>query len=640
MCGVAGLLASGPASDDDEAVVRAMMGYVAHRGPDAEGVHRDGPVVLGHRRLAIVDLRPEASQPMLNEDGTIALVVNGEIYNFQEIRKRLEARGHAFRSRSDSEAALHLYEEEGPDFVLSLRGMFALALWDRKKQWVVLARDRYGKKPLCYHFGPRGLCFASEVQALVKTGLFPREPDLDALDAYLALQYVPAPMSAFRGVRKLEPGHLLVCRPGEEPTPRRYYSWSFRPVPRRVDDAAEELRHRIEEAVRVRLVADVPLGAFLSGGVDSSIVVGCMSRLCDQPVKTFSIGFPSGDTSETTYARLVANHFHTDHHEMLVEPDMVSVLPRLVAHYGEPFADTSAVPTWYLSRFTRGYVTVALSGDAGDEGFAGYNRYRYALLGRLLTRLPGPFPRLVSVALCHLPFARTQPVRDFGRRLCQGEVTRYLGLVAHFPHDERKRLYHPDLRQRFEHDRVAERFDSLVQASSAEDPTGRLLELDFRTYLPDDILVKVDIASMAHALEVRCPFLDPEVVEFASSLPTALKLNRWESKYILKRAFRDLVPPAVLRRPKMGFSLPVDRWVREDLRPMVRDLLLSSRTTQRGLFDMAEVERLIAAHERGESRGLAIWNLLVIETWFRSFIDEAGQGDKSERPINEPRTAQ
>ncbi len=626
MCGIAGCLLGGPAGPREEAAVRIMMGRLVHRGPDAEGLHRDGPAVLGHRRLSIVDLRPEASQPMLNEDGQVALVINGEIYNFRELRRDLEARGHCFRSRSDSEVVLHLYEDVGLDFVSRLRGMFALALWDAPRQRLVLARDRFGKKPLLYHFGTRGLWFASELQALLAADLFPREIDLDAVDAYLALQYVPAPMCAFRGVRKLEPGHLMVCRPGEEPTPRRYYFLTFEPVASlTLAEAAEGLRRRLEEAVRVRLVADVPLGAFLSGGVDSTAVVALMTRVSSERVRTFTIGFPAQDESEIPYARMAAKRLGTEHHDLVVEPDMVSILDEIVGHYGEPFADTSAIPTWYLCRFTRQFVTVALSGDAGDENFAGYNRYRYAALARTLASLPRPLPRLVSAALASLPVPQWQPAREFGRTLLSGEVARYLGLVAHFPHPERWRLYHPDLRSRFERDRIADHFASLLASATAQDPTGRLMELDFCTYLPDDILVKVDIASMAHALEVRCPLLDQDVVEFAASIPTHLKMRGWTTKRIFRHAVADLVPREVLSRRKKGFSLPVDRWLREDLREMVRDHLLSSRLKDRGIFDHASIGRLLQQHDRGAPLGLRIWNLLMLEVWFRKFVDVPGK---------------
>lgn len=623
MCGIAGFLASRPEVAPDRDAVERMCAGIAHRGPDDDGILVDGPAVLGHRRLSIIDLSPEAAQPMVSEDERIAVVVNGEIYNFQELREELEGKGHRFRSRSDSEVTVHLYEEEGPDFVKRLRGMFALALWDGSEQRLVLARDRFGKKPLFYHMAPGGLYFCSEVQAMAASNIFPRDPDPDAIDAYLALQYVPAPLSAYRGVRKLEPGHVAVCRPGQEPQSSPYFELRYdridgRPLP----ELAAELRRHIEEAVRLRLVSDVPLGAFLSGGIDSSLVVAFMARASDRPVKTFSIGFPSKDHSELDFARKTAEFYATEHHEMVVEPDMVSVVPHLVRHYGEPYGDTSAVPTWYLSEFTRKHVTVALSGDAGDEGFAGYNRYRYARAARMLRRLPAPLPRAISALMGRIPVSSLQPVRDFGRRLMEPEEVRYLGLIAHFPHDDRLALYSHDMAQRYRNDPVARRFRELLEASSAPDAVGRLLDLDVRTYLPDDILVKVDIASMAHALEVRCPLLDQEVMTFAASIPSDMKMKGLSAgKRVLREAVKDLLPPGILQRRKRGFALPIDRWMREDLAPMARDLLLDRTAAGRGLFDPGAVERLLQDHARGESRGLQIWNLVMLEQWFRMYID-------------------
>lgn len=622
MCGIAGILAKEGDAKHHVGLVQRITDSLAHRGPDASGIHQDGPVVLGHRRLAILDLSAEAAQPMLNEDGSIALAINGEIYNFKDLRRLLESKGHHFRSRSDSEVVLHLYEEEGLDFLQRLRGMFALALWDGRNRRLLLARDRFGKKPLFYAFCKEGLVFASELQALLACKLIPREYDIYAIDAYLALQYVPAPMTAFRGARKLEPGHFLLCAPGLEPTPQRYYKLRFAPTySGTLDDAARELRYRLEEAVRLRMVADVPLGAFLSGGIDSSAVVALMARFSERPVKTFAIGFPEPEESELPYASEVAKSIGTDHSEMIVRPDMVSVIPLLVKHYGEPFADTSAVPTWYLSKFTKSQVTVALSGDAGDENFSGYRRYWFAALGRLLEGLPRPLPRLVSFAMSKVPFAGLQPVRDFGLRLLAGEVQRYLGLVAHFPHEDRLSLYSRDMREIFRRDQVAERFQYFLDTATAEDAAGRLIELDFATYLPDDILVKVDIASMAHALEVRCPFLDHELVEFVASLPTRFKLGPGGAKLVLKRAVGDILPPRIIKRKKKGFSIPIDRWLREDLKPMAWDLLSSARFASRGIFDVKAVEQLLVRHAKGEPRGLQIWNLLILESWFRLFID-------------------
>jgi len=623
MCGICGILTPG---EDITGKQRRALDHVcrllAHRGPDASGSWQNGPALLEHRRLSIIDLSPEASQPLVNESGDVALVINGEIYNFAELRSELEGRGHEFRSRSDSEVALHLYEDEGVDFVGRLRGMFALAIWDGRRRRLVLARDRFGQKPLFYHRGPEGLVFASEVQALVEAGLVARRYDERALDAYLALQYVPCPDSAFSGVRKLEPGHLLVCRPGGKPETRRYWRLRFdqrdtRPLP----ELADELRHRLQEAVRLRLVADVPLGAFLSGGIDSSAIVGLMAQVSSRPVKTFSIGFTSKDHSELEFAREVARRFATDHHEMNVEPDMVDLLPRLVRHYGEPFGDTSALPTWYLSHFTRQHVTVALSGDAGDEAFAGYRRYRYQRVGRLLAGLPRPLPGMLARLLGALPVPAWQPLRDFGRRLVQGEAQRYLGLIAHFPWEDRRRLYTPEFLKHIAGDLVAGRFEQILRESTGGDPTTRIMDLDVRTYLPDDILVKVDIASMAHALEVRSPFIDHQVMELAAAIPIEHKLRGLSAKVVLRQAVRDLLPERIRHRGKQGFALPIDRWMREDLAEMARDTLLDATARQRGIFRPRAVEQLIERHARGESRGLQLWNLLMLETWFRTFMD-------------------
>jgi asparagine synthase (glutamine-hydrolysing) len=625
MCGIAGFLA---AQSLDEAALREpvtrMCEHLSHRGPDMHGFVVDGPVCLGHQRLSIIDLSPEGAQPMTNEDGTLQVVVNGEIYNFAELRAELEGKGHRFRSHSDSEVTLHLYEELGPKFLSKLRGMFALALWDRKQRQLILARDPVGKKPLFYYHGPQGLLFASEVQALIASERVPREPDFEAIDAYLGLQYVPSPLSAFRGVRKLPPGSWALCKPGQPPTVERYYRLDFHPRPVLPQDRpslVRELRGHLEEAVRLRMVADVPLGAFLSGGLDSSLIVALMARQSTRPVKTFSVGFPEQDLSELPYARIVADQYATDHHEIMVQPDMVAILPKLVHHYGEPFADASAVPTWYLAEVTKRHVTVALSGDGGDETFAGYDRYRVARLLHQLMKLPRPLRAAVSAGLRNLPFPSLQPLRNTGLRLHQTEAERYEGWIGHFEHRERLAVYHPDYRARFATDSVSARFDDIIQGGTAADAIGRLMELDTETYLPDDILVKVDIASMAHALEVRAPILDREVMRFAASLPTHLKLHGFASKILLREVASDLLPAKILRRRKRGFGLPIHRWMRKELAAMSRDTLLDGTARSRGLFAPAAVESLLAAHARGEPHGHQIWNMMMLELWFRSFID-------------------
>jgi asparagine synthase (glutamine-hydrolysing) len=425
-------------------------------------------------------------------------------------------------------------------------------------------------------------------------------------------------------VRKLPPGCFALCTPGQEPTIERYHRLDFHPrkdLPRDRGALVAELRRQLQEAVRLRMVADVPLGAFLSGGLDSSLVVALMAGLSSRPVKTFSVGFPEQDVSELPYAKMVAQRYATDHHEIIVNPDMVAIVPKLVWHYGEPFADASAVPTWYLAEVTKRHVTVALSGDGGDEMFGGYNRYRIARLLHGLMKLPRPLRAALSAGLRALPFPSLQFLRNTGLRLHQTEAERYQGWIGHLEHRERLALYHPDHQARFARDVVSARFDEVITGGTAADAVGRLMELDSETYLPDDILVKVDIASMAHALEVRAPILDLEFMRFSASLPTDMKLRGFSSKVLLRQMAKDLLPAKILRRRKQGFGLPIHRWMRHELADMSRDTLLDNTARTRGLFAPAAVEALLAAHARGEPHGHQIWNLMMLELWFRTFID-------------------
>lgn len=620
MCGIAGFLARDPGDPGERHLdaVRAMNRSLAHRGPDAEGARAWGPCALGHRRLSIIDLSPEGSQPLVNEDGSVAVVVNGEIYNFESLRDELLAKGHTFRSRSDSEVVVHLYEELGEDCVARLDGMFALALWDARRQRLLLARDRTGKKPLAYRVTREGMAFASELHALVTA--FPRERpavDLDAIDAYLTLGYIPAPSSAWAGVRKLPAGHLAVVTPGGEVTPRPY--WKLTRAPLRTEPHAElaaELRELLREAVRRRMVADVPLGAFLSGGVDSSTVVALMASLSPRPVKTFSIGFPHADDSELTHARAIAKRFCTEHHELVVSPDMTSLVDTIVRHHGEPFADSSAVATDCLARMTREHVTVALSGDGADEVFAGYKRYAPARLAHLHDRLPAPLRALVRGVASPLVGAVRPDYGRFARDAGEGEARRYLHLIARFDDDDRAQLRGPALQGA--HGGVRERFEAILAASDGAHPMARVLDVDCATYLTDDIHAKVDIASMTHALEVRGPFLDTAVVEFAARLPMR-SLFAVRGKRILRDAMRGLVPDATLTRVKRGFALPLERWMRHDLREMTRDLLLSPRALQRGLLAPAAVEALV--RDAGRTDADRLWTLLLLEQWHRAFVD-------------------
>jgi asparagine synthase (glutamine-hydrolysing) len=545
-------------------------------------------------------------------------VVNGEIYNFQELRRDLEARGHRFRSRSDSEIVVHLYEERGDDFVRALRGMFAFALWDGPRRRLLLARDPLGKKPVFFAGLPEGFAFSSEASSLLR-GL-PGKPEIDpaAIDRYLTLQYVPPPGTAWKGVGKLPAGHLLVVEPGGEPRLQRYWRLSFAPrrfAPVTEEEAAEEVRPLLDQAVRRREVADVPVGAFLSGGLDSSLVVALMAQSSSRPVETFSIDFPGGG-GEAPWARMVAERWKTNHHELVVAPDMVAILPELVRHYGEPFADSSAVPVYYLAKLTKAHVTVALSGDGGDEVFGGYRRYLWDKLAREI-RASGVWSRPVRNLLARLPGAGLDSVRRFAAGLPEDRdaAARYLPLVAHFSPRDKDRLVRD--RRPGQPDAVEAWFRDLLARSDATDDVNRLLDLDTQTYLPDDILVKVDIASMAHALEVRAPLLDQDLVEWMAGLGGGLKLRGLRGKRLLRRVAQGLVPAAILKRKKRGFALPVDGWFRGELRPMARDLLDGESGRAQAIVERAEVRRLLDEQDRGVDHGERLWNLLVLELWLR-----------------------
>jgi asparagine synthase (glutamine-hydrolysing) len=599
-----------------------MNAALAHRGPDAEGLWARGRGVLGHRRLSIIDLSVEANQPMLNEDGTIGAVVNGEIYNFEPLREELVRRGHTFRSVGDCEVVVHLYEEYGPDCVAKLDGMFVLALWDSRAERLLLARDRSGKKPLFYRPTPdRGLVFASELHAILAA--FPElrpEPDPAALDEFLTLQYVPSPRTAYRGVFKFPAAHLGVVDGRGELSLRRYWTKAQTPELRgSEEELARELRSLLEGAVRRRLVADVPVGAFLSGGIDSSTVVALMASQSTRPIETFSIGFPDTADSELPWARLVAQRYRTAHHEEVVGPDVARILEETVRHHAEPFADSSAVATYCLARVTRRHVTVALSGDGSDETFGGYIRYATAQLGHVHDALPQsarPFYRWALEAA----MARAAPhVRGYARHLGEGEAARYPYIMCQFSPEEKRALYGPAMRAAMS-DSIERRFEGILGRSPRSSRLGRLMELDWNTYLTDDINAKVDIAAMSHALEVRCPFLDTAVVEFAGRLPRHM-LMRLRGKHLLRRAVRDLVPAPILRRTKRGFGLPLRRWMKQDLAELVRDVLLDRTARDRGLFVPAEVERLVDAVDRDRSAPDRLWTLLVLEVWFRQFVD-------------------
>ncbi len=639
MCGITGAVWTDPAKALEAESLRRMIAVLRHRGPDGEGQYvaeagSPAPgVALGHRRLAILDVAG-GQQPMSNEDGSVWIVFNGEIYNFRSLRQRLEGAGHRFHTQSDTEAIVHLYEEEGPQCLGHLNGMFALALWDARRQQLLLARDRLGKKPLVYRAEPGRLLFASELKSLLEAPGVPREISPQAIDAYLTYQYVPHPQTIFRGIHKLPPGHYALYRQGRLDV-QRYWNVDFnRQVDLPAREYVEQLRSLLRSSVELRLQSEVPLGAFLSGGIDSSIVVGLMRELTSQPVRTFSIGFNVPEYDETRYARLAARQFQTQHEEFRVEPRALEILPRLMWHYDEPFADASAVPTWYVSQLTRTHVTVALTGDGGDELFAGYPRYRAVWLAGQFDRLPGLVRRLLAGRFWQrLPSSSRQKSllrrwKRFVEVLGQSPQRRYLDWIAIFNETRRAALYSDDFLAALP-DADPQQFLAAAFASSRRrNPVTSTTLTNLVTYLPCDLMTKVDIASMAHGLECRQPFLDYRVVELAAQMPLRLKLHGGRGKWVLRQAFADLLPGPIRRRRKMGFGVPLDYWFRNELKDYTRQVLLDPQTLGRGYFRPEAVRRLLDEHQQGHfDHSARLWALLVLELWHRQW---AGKNHESE----------
>ena len=639
MCGIVGAAWTNPARAIGDDQIARMTDRIAHRGPDDAGLYRDDHAALGFRRLSIVDLSG-GHQPLSNEDGTVWTVFNGEIYNFPALRRRLEARGHTLRTNSDTEVLVHLYEDEGPGLFTLLRGMYALAIWDARKRILVLGRDRLGQKPLIYrHEGDR-ILFASELKSLLTLppAEFPRRVDPLAVDRYLTYGYIPHPGTILEGVHKLPPGHFAVWRDGTL-TLESYWSpdWNAEANYAPGEDV-ERLRETLSDAVAEQMIADVPLGAFLSGGIDSTIIVGLMQKVSNRPVKTFSIGFDDPAFDETRYAEAAAKHLGTEHHAFHVVPKAWETLPALADQFDEPFADSSALPTWYVARETRREVTVALTGDAGDELFAGYDRYRAVAFAAMMDRLPdrarhalgGPIARAIPVSV--RAKTKLRAARRWLEAVGDEPVARYLRWVVLCDEPTRMNLYSPAhldalaaaaARRPEEADPIS-MLTRAFDAASKRDPVTRAMVADVLTYLPADLLVKVDMASMAHSLECRGPFLDHRVVELAASLPIGrkLRLRKGRSKYILKRAFADLIPPAIRNRPKMGFGVPLDRWFRGDLKAELRGVLLDPIALNRGLFRPEAVTALLDEHIEGRrDNAYRLWALLMLELWFRHHID-------------------
>jgi asparagine synthase (glutamine-hydrolysing) len=627
MCGIAGKVSA--AEPVERALVERMCSQIVHRGPDSRGVHCEGGVGIGIQRLRVIDLET-GDQPIYNEDRTVAVVLNGEIYNYRELRRELESRGHEFATKGDTETIVHLYEERGRDCVRELNGMFAFALWDSRRRRLLLARDRVGKKPLYYsHHGAKGaLSFASELAALVEDSDIGRDVNHDAVDCFFAYGYVPAPLTIYRGVRKLPPASTLtfdLARPGSIETDCYWhldYSKKLAGDERELD---EELRRRIGAATRRRLISDVPLGAFLSGGIDSSVVVSEMAAASATPVKTFTIGSEVDAYNELPLAKITAERFGTDHHELIVRPDAIALMPTMVRHYGEPYADTSALPSFYVSEFARRSVTVALNGDGGDENFAGYPRHAANAVTAYIDRAPGPVRRAVAWAGGRLPTGPRTLAARAGQLLSsvdQDALERYRRHVSVFTAPQRERLFAPEFAATIDPSVAAEVIGIPWRQASGRSRLDAMLEVDIATYLPGDLLTKIDIATMTYSLEGRSPLLDPDVMEFAAALPPSQKLNRLRKKWILRRAYRGIVPDRVLDGRKQGFAIPLRDWLRAELRDYTREVLLDPATLARGFFDGDEVARLLAAHDaRRDDLSLQIWALLMFEQWYRTFAD-------------------
>jgi asparagine synthase (glutamine-hydrolysing) len=630
MCGIAGKLSARDPVDRE--LIERMCRAIDHRGPDSRGVYMEEKLGLGVQRLAVIDLET-GDQPLFNEDGSVVVVLNGEIYNYRELREELVRSGHCFRSQTDTEVIVHLYEEHGRDCVQHLRGMFAFALWDGRRRMLLLARDRIGKKPLYYAFDGESFWFASEAKAILQDPAVPRHVDEAAIDAFLQYQYVPHEYCAFAALKKVPAAHTLVLHDGSVEL-QRYWKLSYAKDPLRSDEEICELiRHELLAAVRLRLRSDVPLGVFLSGGVDSSAVLAAAAQHAHGRLQTFTIGFAARSFDERPHAREMARLFDTDHREFIVEPDVVELLPRLAWHYSEPFADQSAVPSFYLAAATHRHVTVALSGDGGDESFGGYRRY---LGNDLAARLGGVPPRLARFAEAALRRTGEGPVENGTRarmlRLLHAlpldPVERYAGWVSCFTEPERFELYTPALRDRMRENGDAARvIRGAYVASDARTLIERLLDVDTQSYLVDQLLVKMDVASMAHSLEVRSPLLDHVFMQMAAKLPLSAKVAGRTTKRLLKQAVRPWIPERLLDRPKQGFTMPLSHWLRGELSELPRLLLLDERARGRGLFRTTAVERLIDDHQRRtRDNGRKLWALIQLELWFRTYVDVVPEG--------------
>lgn len=605
-----------------------MVKKIKHRGPDDQGVFVDGNIGLGHTRLSIIDLSERGHQPMADAEKNLWITFNGEIYNFQQLRQELKRDGIQFSSKTDTEVIIYLYKKYGVDCVKKMRGMFAFAIWDTTLKRLFIARDRAGQKPLKYFHDGSRFIFASELKAILADSTVPKEIDWGAIDEFLTFQYIPSPKTGFEHIFKLEPAHYLLI--DEHGNLKKHCYWEYRYQPKielNEQEIKQKVKDTLEEAVRLRLISDVPLGAHLSGGIDSSVIVALMAKLTDKPVKTFSIGFAEQKFNELPYARMVANQYKTDHHEFIVQPDAISLMGKLAYQYEEPFADPAALPTWYLSKMTREHVTVALNGDGGDENFAGYSRYTamqdIEQIRPILKLIP--FKKFVSKISWQLwKITKQKKFRQLSQVLSYNladPMSFYREMIGYFKQKDKKLIYDKKVCERIQNSRYATLLPKFFNDSKKLNFVDRLLYVDNQTYLPDDLLVKVDIASMAHALEVRSPFLDHEFMELTARLPVDLKIRSKNKKYLLKQIAYDLLPKELIDRPKQGFGVPFETWFKTSLYEYLKEQLLDEKFIGYG-FSAVGIKKMIEDHRQEKAIYTnQLWALLNLRWWLRTWFE-------------------
>ena len=630
MCGITGIYHFQGTKDIDPDLLQRMTDVIQHRGPDADGIYVNGNIGLGHRRLSIIDLSEAGRQPMFSADQQLAIVFNGEIYNYLDYRDDLQQRGHQFHSKTDTEVIIYLYREYGEHCMQYLRGMFAFALWDEQKQQLLLARDRLGQKPLYYYCDGQRLVFGSELKSLVENPSIPKEINYEAVYDYLVYLYIPSPKTIYKHIYKLPPAHYLVCSREGLRGPYEYWDISFAHVDEKKgeNDYCKQLLELFQEAVKIRLMSDVPLGAFLSGGIDSSAVVAMMAQVVNTPVVTTSIGFEQKQIDETKFAKIVSQQYQTDHFERTVKADALSILENLVWHFDEPFADSSAVPTYYVSKLSREKVTVALSGDAGDENFAGYSKYPVDMLEH---KVRAWLPQNVRRALI-APLAKIYPQWDWMPWYLRGKF--FLTNIAHSPEravyrtvtsltqEQQETILSEDFKRTVHGYDPYHLVENFYQKADTNDPLSRLQYVDMKLYLPDDILVKVDRMSMANSLEVRSPLIDHVLMEFVATIPSRFKLKGYERKYIFKKTMKPYLSEDILYRKKQGFIVPLNQWFRHELKDLVQQTVLSSNALNRGVFNADSLTQMWQQHQSGfRNFGTIFWMLLMFELWYQRFME-------------------